>query len=83
MIRRLFYVFKFKIVMKLRVFGCYLAALYLPVPVSASKLAPRATQEVLELAQGLKGGAHMDAWRARTRNLVLAGKCEALEPETI
>ena len=51
MIRRLFYVLKFKIVMKLRVFGCYLAALYLPVSVSASKLAPQAKQEALELAQ--------------------------------
>ena len=51
MIRKLFYVLEFKIVMKLRVFGCYLAAIYLPDPVSASKLAPQAKQEALELAQ--------------------------------
>ena len=79
MIRRLFYVLEFKIVMKLRVFGCYLAAVYLHVPVSASKLAAQAEQEALELAQDKE--SYVNAFKDRQQNYKLAGKCEELIPE--
>ena len=66
--------------MKLRVFGCYLAAIYLPDPVSASKLAPQAEQEALELAQDNE--SFVNAMKDRQENYKLAAKCKELIPET-